>query len=300
MAYLIGVDLGGTKMEAAILDKITFKPIERMRIPTDGHLGYQSICDRLAGLIRTICNKYNFFPSYVGIGTPGTLDPITNEMKNCNATALNGQPLKDDLEKLLNMEVRLSNDANCFAVAEARLGIVKEEMPMAKVVFGVIMGTGVGGGIVVDGKVLNGRQGIGGEWGHNFLNEEGGLCFCGKIGCVEKVIAGPSLEKHYHSISGVKLKMPQIVENYRSGNDDYANTTMEYLFDNFGRAISVIINILDPDAIVIGGGVGNIDELYTIGKERAKKYVLNNGRLDTMFLKPKLGDSAGVFGAAML
>jgi fructokinase len=300
MKYLLGVDLGGTKIEVALLNASDYSVVERTRIPTDGHLGYDSIVTRVADLIKSVCAKHDFQPHHVGIGTPGSLDPIVNKMKNCNTTALNGRPMKDDLEKLLGCEVRMSNDANCFAVAEAVMGVVPDVLSKAEVVFGIILGTGVGGGVVFNGKVINGRQGIGGEWGHNFLDESGGRCFCGNSGCVEKIIAGPSLERYYYEQSGVNKKLPEIVSSYRAGADQVATQTMERLFTYFGKAISQIINVLDPDAIVIGGGVGNIDELYQFGPEHARKYVVNMGRLDTLFLKPKLGDSAGVFGAAML
>ena len=238
-------------------------------------------------------------PKKIGIATPGTLDPGLGLMKNSNSTSLNGRPLKEDLEKMLGVEVSMANDANCFALAEANMGIAKEKYPNAKVVFGVIMGTGVGGGVVVDGKVINGLQGIGGEWGHNFLDESGGPCYCGKSGCVEKVLAGPALEKYYASISGQQKSMREVYDSYKAGVDPHATQTIERLVHFFGLALSVIVNILDPDVIVIGGGVGNIDIIYTEGRENLRKYIFNN-RLDTPILKPKLGDSAGVFGAAYL
>lgn len=300
MSYLIGVDLGGTKIEAALLNKTDLSVVERTRIPTDGHLGYESIIYRLSELVKGLAAKYDFKPNHIGVGTPGSLDPILNAMKNCNATAINGKPMKDDLERLMGCEVRLSNDANCFALAEALMGVVPDVLPKAEVVFGIILGTGVGGGIVVNGKVINGRQGIGGEWGHNFLDESGGRCFCGNIGCIERIIAGPALQRYYTSLTGQEKLLKNIVEEWRNGSNDAATQTMERLFFYFGKAISQVINLLDPDAIVIGGGVGNIDDLYTRGPIEARKYVINNGRLDTLFLKPKLGDSAGVFGAAML
>ena len=166
-------------------------------------------------------------------------------------------------------------------------------------VFGVIMGTGVGGGVVVEGKVINGLQGIGGEWGHNFLDESGGPCYCGKVGCVEKVLAGPGLEKYYTSISGKQKSLREIYDLYKAGTDPHAKQTMDRLTHFFGLALSVVVNILDPDVIVIGGGVGNIDVIYDEGVKSLDKFVFNN-RLDTPVLKPKLGDSAGVFGAAFL
>jgi len=218
-------------------------------------------------------------------------------LKGSNSVHLNGKPILRDLKNLLKMDVAIANDANCFALAEAQMGIVQDMMPEAKVVFGVIMGTGVGGGLVVNGQILNGANGIAGEWGHNFLNESGGKCYCGKKGCVETVIAGPALQKYYQSLSGQNLPLSEIVA--RMEIDPHAMTTIERLIENFGLAISTIINMIDPDAIVIGGGVGNIDLLYTLGVESVRKYVFNP-QCNTPILKPKLGDSAGVYGAAFL
>jgi fructokinase len=298
--YLLGIDLGGTKIEAAIIEKNTLRVVERMRTPTNSFEGYDAIVQRITDLIHRICEKHDFHPVHIGIGTPGCLDPATNTMKNCNSTVLNGMPLKKDLETTTGLEIRMSNDANCFAVAEAKMGAVPEFMPDAQVVFGVIMGTGVGGGVVVNGNVINGRHGIGGEWGHNFLDESGGPCYCGKSGCVETVLSGPNLENYYFENSGISLKMPEIAQNYRNGTDEIATATMYRLFHLFGKAITQVINIIDPDVIVIGGGVGNIDELYTEAPKYAKDYIFNSGKITTPFIKPVLGDSAGVFGAAML
>ncbi|NUO00887.1 MAG: ROK family protein, partial [Saprospiraceae bacterium] len=186
---------------------------------------------------------------------------------------------------------------NCFAVAEARMGAVQSQFPEARVVFGVILGTGVGGGVVVDGKVIGGRQGIGGEWGHNLLDESGGPCYCGKTGCVEKVISGPSLEAYYAGRSGENRSLKDILA--RRNEDPAAAETIARLIHFFGKGIAQVINILDPDVIVLGGGVGNIDLLYTEGVAGVLPHIFNN-RLDTIFLKPELGDSAGVFGAALL
>jgi predicted NBD/HSP70 family sugar kinase len=179
------------------------------------------------------------------------------------------------------------------------MGVVKEKFPDAKVVFGVIMGTGVGGGLVVNNHVINGLQGIAGEWGHNFLDESGGPCYCGKSGCVEKVISGPDLERFYHKESGTKVPMKEIYDRYKKKSDPLAAKTIERLIHFYGLALSVIINVLDPDVIVIGGGVGNIDLLYDQGVDAVKKNVFNP-RLDTPIVRPSLGDSAGVYGAAYL
>lgn len=298
--YLLGIDLGGTKIEAAIIEKDTYRVIERMRTPTLSAEGYDAVVRRIDTLVRDICKKQNFNPEYIGIGTPGCLDPASQTMKNSNSTILNGMPLKNDLQQITGKEIRMSNDANCFAIAETLMGAVPKVCPDAEVVFGVIIGTGVGGGVVVNGKVINGRHGIGGEWGHNFLDESGGPCYCGKSGCIETVFSGPNLERFYHSVSGQHLSLKEIVSNYRSGNDAYAKQTMERLFHFFGKAITQVINIIDPDVIVVGGGVGNIDEIYTEVPQHAKNFIFNSGVITTPFVKPLLGDSAGVFGAAML
>lgn len=297
---LWGIDLGGTKVEGAILHSAN-KPdvLFRDRLSTEGHKGYEHILGRIKSVVDKMEVAAGYRPRRLGIATPGTLDPGLGLMKNSNSTSLNGKPLKSDLERILGMDVHMANDANCFALAEANMGIAKEKYPNAKVVFGVIMGTGVGGGVVVDGKVINGLQGIGGEWGHNFLDESGGACYCGKTGCVEKVLAGPALEKYYASISGQQKSLREVYDLYKEGADPFASQTIERLTHFFGLALSVVVNILDPDVIVIGGGVGNIDVIYNEGVASLGKYVFNN-RLDTPVLKPKLGDSAGVFGAAFL
>ena len=212
---------------------------------------------------------------------------------------MNGNPMNKDLEEALGISVKLANDANCFALAEALMGAGKD-YPEAELVFGVIMGTGVGGGLVVHGKVIGGQHGIGGEWGHNILEEDGDPCYCGKSGCVEKVIAGPALEKFYATNAGTPLKLKEILERHEAGIDPVATATIERLLEYYGRAISTLINVLDPNLIVIGGGVGNIDLLYTEGYERIKKYIFNDKKITTPIVKPLLGDSAGVFGAALL
>lgn len=297
---LWGIDLGGTKIEGVILkSKEDPQVLTRLRIPTEKEQGYQHIINQIGTLIELMKKESGLQPTAIGMGTPGALDPLTQTMKNSNTTCINEMHFKRDLEARLNLPFELANDANCFAVAEANMGIVQEVMPNARVVFGVIMGTGVGGGLVIDGKVWNGRQGIGGEWGHSFLDESGGKCYCDNVGCVEMVIAGPSLERFYQSISGNNLDMKEIMAHYQANTDLHATATIERMLHFFGKAMANLINILDPDVIVLGGGVGNIDLLYTEGIERIKQFVFNP-RLDTVILKPKLGDSAGVFGAAFL
>ena len=297
---LWGIDLGGTKIEGAILPSLNDpSPIIRTRIDTEAAKGYPHIIGQIEKLVNEMAAKSGLTPKSIGFGTPGVLDPILQTMKNCNSTALNGMPLKKDLEERLKIPVVLANDANCFALAETHWGIVKEKFPKASLVFGIIMGSGVGGGIVMDGKVWNGHHGIAGEWGHNFLDESGGPCYCGRTGCVETIISGPALQKYYSGITGNKITLKEIVQRHQQQTDEAATKTIERLCYFFGKAVSVVTNMLDPDVIVVGGGVGNIDAVYKEGLVSLKEFIFNNS-VDVPVLKPSLGDSAGVFGAAAL
>ena len=300
MSYpLWGIDLGGTKIEGVILDPgNVLQPILRKRIDTEAFNGYTHIIRQIKKLVDIMQEESGLEPEHIGFGTPGVLDPILQTMKNCNSTALNGMPLKKDLEESLKVNIHLANDANCFVLAETQWGIVKEKCPDAKLCFGIIMGTGVGGGIVLSNKVRDGKHGIAGEWGHNFLDESGGKCYCGKTGCVETIISGPATQRYYTQLTGETITLKEISQRSKNG-DDAAIKTIDRLCEFFGKGVSVIVNILDPDVIVIGGGVGNIDQLYTEGLASLKKYIFNN-RVDVPILKPILGDSAGVFGAAAL
>jgi len=297
---LWGIDLGGTKVEGVILRSETDPEVLwRDRLPTGAEQGYDHILCQIEALVNLMHSVAGNLPQQIGMATPGIRDPRTGTMKNCNSTALNGRTLREDLSARLGIRFTLANDANCFALAEARMGVVKQRFPEARVVFGVIMGTGVGGGVVVDGRVINGLNGNGGEWGHNFLDASGLPCYCGKSGCVEQVLSGPALQHYYNGLTGQSKTMKEIHQAFLSGTDAAAGATMERLTTMFARAISVIINILDPDVIVVGGGVGNIDELYSEGRDGILQHMFNN-RLDTPIVKPALGDSAGVFGAAYL
>lgn len=297
---LWGIDMGGTKIEGVVLkSKDSQEVLFRNRLPTEADQGYDHIIQQVKKLVDIMVAELGYLPENIGVGTPGALDPKTGTMKNCNTVAMNGKPMKRDLEAILGMKVHMANDADCFALAETRYGVVKEHFPEARVVFGIIMGTGVGGGLVIDGHAIVGLQGIAGEWGHNFLDESGGPCYCGKSGCVEKVIAGPALENYYFKETGNRKPLKDIVALAESKVDPTAQKTMIRLIEFFGKAVSVLINIIDPDVIVIGGGVGNIDMLYDRGLDSIKKYVFNL-RLDTPIVQPMLGDSAGVIGAAFL
>lgn len=296
--YYWGIDLGGTKIECIVIDRDTEQSVIRERIATESAKGYTHILQQIKTLIDRCADKLGQYPKSVGFGTPGTLDPIHGVMKNCNTTALNGKALDKDLNALLNIKAVLANDANCFALAETHYGVVKRIKPDAQIVFGIIMGTGVGSGIVVDGKCLYGCHGIAGEWGHNVIEAQGADCYCGKQGCVETVISGKGLERYYREISGQDLPLPEIVAAAKNGNAN-AEKTIARLRHYFSLAVAKIINVIDPEVIVIGGGVGNVDELYENIDQLILPHLFNS-ELNTQIIKPELGDSAGVFGAAAL
>jgi fructokinase len=294
---LFGVDLGGTKIEGAVIDpRRPDHALCRLRLPTESSKGYAHVVRQVAKVVRLLEGKSGVKrPAWIGIGTPGVIDPQTGVLKNSNTGCLNGHPIREDLGAALGVEARVANDANCFALAEAVFGAGRD----CGVVVGLILGTGCGGGIVVNGRVLDGLHGIAGEWGHNPMRGERTPCYCGRAGCVETVIAGPALERHYRERTGRRIRMPEIVQRAGAG-EAAARATLRRLSSKFGEAIAAVINILDPDAVVIGGGVGNIGILYEEATRRAVlKYVFNT-ELRTEFLRPTLGDSAGVFGAAML
>jgi len=286
--YKIGVDLGGTKIEGILLDD-SLNIIQRTRVPTPQN-DYQKIIDEISSLVTNISKNLTNFT--LGICTPGTISKKTGLLKNSNTQCLIGMSLKEDLEKKLEKKISIENDANCFAISEATLGSAKDY----SVVFGVIMGTGVGGGIVIDGKIHHGRTNIAGEWGHHTLHQKGNKCYCGKQGCVETYISGPALERRWNEISGKKEPLPQIVKNFNS--TQFGQWKQEFL-DNFGTGLANVIDILDPDVIVLGGGLSNIDFLYSDGIKNVYEKVFSDV-VDTPILKNLLGDSAGVFGAALL
>ena len=290
-----GVDLGGTKIECAVIED--GRALVRKRIATEASGGYHHILNRIKSLVDDVSEEIGMRPERIGFGTPGTLDRHTGKMKNCNTVCMNGMATHLDLAEMLGAEIKIANDANCFALAEALYGAGKE-MPDAEVVFGIIMGTGVGGGLVVNGKVIEGAHGVAGEWGHNQLIENGDQCYCSTRGCVETAISGTALEKHYSKIAGRSLPLKEIA--MQRDSDLAAAATISHLIEYFGRAVASLINVIDPELIIIGGGVGNVDALYTEGVESISRHMFEPGPLRTKVVRPSLGDSAGVFGAATL
>jgi fructokinase len=296
MEHLWGIDLGGTKIEGVILDPAALdRPVCRLRVPTESGKGYDHIRAQIGKLVKMISSESGLpLPKRIGMGTPGVIDPHTGKLKNSNTQCLNTRRLQDDLESDLGVKLAMANDANCFALAEATLGAARG----FPTVFGVILGTGVGGGIVVNGQVLNGCHGIAGEWGQIVLDPHGPLSAYGTRGTVEALIAGPGLERFYAEQAGHARKLKEIVE--RAHQDPAAQATLERLTHYFAKAIGLIIDVLDPHAIVLGGGVGNIEALYTEETREKITASIFNPTFEAALLKPTLGDSAGVFGAAML
>ena len=287
--HKIGIDLGGTKTEGILLDE-NYNIIERKRIKTSQN-GYESIVKLITFLINDLKEKTSEKTS-IGLCTPGVTDPNSGLIKNSNTQCLIGMPLKKDLENILDQEILMENDANCFTLAESSLGSAKGY----GMVFGVIMGTGVGGGIVINETIHKGRSNIAGEWGHHILHPNGNKCYCGKRGCVETYISGPALERRWLEISSTKKSLQSIIQNPSSA--EYEQWKSEFL-ENFGMALANVIDILDPDAIVLGGGVSNVSFLYDEGKKVVYEKVFSD-LVDTPILENKLGDSAGVFGACLL
>ena len=286
----IGIDLGGTKIEGILTDE-NYKTITRKRIPTNQEEGYNSILESIKNLILKLVEESNDKVS-IGVCTPGALSLSSGLIKNSNTQCLIGKDLQNDLKNILHYNVSIENDANCFALAETKLGAGKN----SNLVFGVIMGTGVGGGIIINGKIHHGRTNIAGEWGHHCLHTEGNSCYCGNKGCVETYISGPALEKKWSELTSQNQPLPEIIKS--SDNPNFPNWKKSFL-DDFGLSLANVIDILDPDVIVLGGGVSNIDFLYNEGKNSIYKKVFSD-IADTPITKNELGDSAGVFGACML
>lgn len=292
----LGIDLGGTKIEAAILDDSgSFICRERVPTPKD----YNDIMQAIKGVRDQVADAHGY-SGPVGICTPGSASKVTGLMQGSNSQSLNGRDLASDLQAVLNAPVRISNDANCFALSEAIDGAGAGYDS----VFGVIIGTGCGGGIVVDQKIVGGVNGIAGEWGHVPLpwpvdhEYEGHDCWCGRTGCLETYISGTGLELDYFRIANEKLSAKDILAKAESG-DIVADSVLQVLEDRIGRGLAMIINILDPDAIVLGGGLSNIDRLYTNVPRKWPGYVFSKA-IETKLLKPTYGDSSGIRGAAYL
>ncbi|MDF2693577.1 MAG: family Glucokinase [Labilithrix sp.] len=318
--HRIGVDLGGTKIEAVVVQLPEAgasagsnpAPLVRARVPTNRDLGYDHVLSATRSLILDVARQADVdaLATPIGIGMPGSVTMRRSDgsrsdlplIKNSNTTCLNGRPFRADLEQAVGRSIAFANDANCFALAEATWGAARG----ARVAFGVIMGTGVGGGVVLTNdagvpRAWDGAQGIAGEWGHVALDPVSGPpCYCGRRGCIEQYLSGPAIEGEYARRAGTPRKLPEIATRAADVEADaIARELIAERIDIFGRALATVIDILDPDAIVLGGGVSNLGVLYDEGPTAVARWVFNDD-LATKIVKHALGDSAGVLGAALL
>jgi fructokinase len=299
-AIRLGVDLGGTKLEIVALDAHGEERLRRRIATPRGD--YEATLAAIAGLVRDAELDLGLAPGVatVGVGTPGSLSRGTGLLRGSNSIALNGRPIREDLSRVLGRDVRISNDANCFALSEAIDGAGKG----ATVVFGAILGTGVGAGIVVNGRVLEGPNAIAGEWGHNPLpwprddERPGTACFCGQAGCIETWLSGPALAADHRRSTGGELIAVDIVVRAAAGETD-CGATLARFEERLARALAHVVNLLDPDVIVLGGGMSNVDSLYANVPAQWGRWVFSD-RVETPLVKHAHGDSSGVRGAAWL
>lgn len=297
MSLRLGIDLGGTKIEIAALDEAG-TIVERIRVSTpdgDYDATLRVMCDLVRGVEKSLGQQGS-----VGIATPGSVSPRSGLLRNSNSVCLNGRPFKQDLEAMLGRKVRMENDANCFALSEAADGAGEG----ASVIFGVILGTGVGGGLVIGGHVLRGANAVAGEWGHNPLpwaragELPGRACFCGHSGCIETFLSGPGLAADHLEASGIAMAGEEIVARALVG-DAASLATLGRYEDRLARALASVINIVDPDVIVLGGGLSNVRRWYETVPKLWEKYILSDV-VRTRLVPHKHGDSSGVRGAAWL
>ena len=293
----IGIDLGGTKIEALALAE-DGQQLHRERLPTPRH-DYEGTLAAIGELVRR-CEQATGSPGTVGVGMPGAISPATGLVKNANSTWLNGQPFAEDLQRVLDRPVRFANDANCLALSEATDGAAAG----AEVVFGVILGTGVGGGLVVHGNVVIGANAVGGEWGHNMVpwpeadEYPGPACYCGLSGCIEAWLSGPAFAREFHQRTGREATAAQVLE-YAKAGDVQAEEAWQRYERRLARALAALINIVDPDVIVAGGGLSNVDRIFEHVPTLWGRWVFSD-RVDTRFVPAMYGDSSGVRGAAWL
>jgi len=288
----IGIDLGGTKIEVVVLD-LNFKVLFRQRTPTESHKGSEHVLNQIENIYSEATNSISGVEHTLGIGTPGSLSESTGLLRNSTISCQNGLPIHSLIENKLNHSLSIENDANCFALAESLIGAGKNY----GLVFGVIMGTGCGGGFIHNGKLRTGPQRLAGEWGHSVINPNGPECFCGKKGCVSTYISGSGLENNIYEHLGIKVSADNFLNqlSYNTPEEVILNTFYQY----YGLSLANIINTIDPDVIILGGGLSNHQDLFTKGLQRVYENIFCEDP-NTPILKNILGDSAGVFGAAMI
>lgn len=294
--YLFGVDLGGSKIELAVLDQDK-RVFFRERVPTEQHLGFEHILSKITLLFNRAVAAVNYKPAKMGIGIPGCLE--NGLVKNANTQCLNGQAFEALIAEQLEIHICVENDANCFVKAETILGELDKENNS---ILGLIIGTGVGSGLFINGNVVSGKHGIAGEWGHNAMPIQADTvqkkCYCGKMGCIETILSGPALSQYHYEKTGNQLPVELINYQAQQGNKS-CQSTLQYWYRHFLAALSQVINIIDPDIILVGGGLGNLDCIYDSVKQDLNRYIFTQ-EFTGKIIPPKLGDSAGVFGAALL
>ena len=288
----IGVDLGGTKTEAVLLDRHN-KLIKKIRTATPAKQGYEALLNNISNMVKAL-DAHASILCPIGIGTPGSIDKNSKRLKYSNTVCLNDKPILSDLEQILRRPVRIENDANCFAFSEAIDGSGQNH----NIVFGIIMGTGVGGGIVVNKSIVNGPNSMTGEWGHSVLDHTGNPCYCGLNGCIETYLSGPGLINHFINNGGASITAVEQLLELANNNDATALKTLDNFYTDFARAVSQIVKFIDPDIIVLGGGLSNIDSLYTTAVERINRFF--SVPISINLQKNRHGDSSGVRGAAYL
>lgn len=298
--FRLGIDLGGTKIEAALLSPsgdVVWR--KRVASPRDD---YHQTIQALMGLIEEARQTHHASDFSIGLGIPGSLSPTDGRVRNANSTWLNGQPLKTDLEELLGQRIWIANDANCLAISEATDGAARD----AQSSFAVILGTGVGGGLVIHKRLVVGANGIAGEWGHTPLpwqeddEHHRSHCWCGRQGCIETFLSGPALVKEFNAASPQRITDVESLIARRASGDLIAELVVESFFNRLARALAMVINIVDPDVIVVGGGLSNIDEIYTEVPKRWQRWIFSDQPAKTHLLPAMHGDASGVRGAAWL
>ena len=295
----IGIDLGGTKIEGLALDRRGVE-LARLRVPTPRD-DYEGTVGAIVSMVHSLEEKIGQAKVSVGVGMPGSVVPSTGLVKNANSTWLNGRPFEQDLSAAMGRAVRCANDANCLAVSEATDGAAAG----ASVVFAVILGTGCGGGVAIDGRVHVGPNGVGGEWGHDPLpwatpdELPGQQCYCGQRGCLETWISGTGLHQDHTRVTGQLISGPQIVAA-AEGGDAAAEASVSRLEDRIGRALAMAVNLLDPDVIVVGGGLSRVQRIFANVPQLVEAHLFGGGPLRTPIVPAKHGDASGVRGAAWL
>lgn len=295
-----GISLEGNHIRGIVIQDVNSpKILCEMSIPIEQEKGYYHILGQVHNLVEVLSSEVGVKPTEIGVASPGNIDPITKTLKGSYIHELNSKPLRTDLETYLGFNVKLSNLGKCFSLAETRFGTVVEVLPNAKCVFGILLNENVEAGVIFNGRIYKGRQAIAGSFAHNFLNESGGDCTCGKVGCVNTFISSRALELFYFDLCGKRRYFDEIAQRANDQNDIAAAKTIDHLVYHFAQSISPIINILDPDCIVVGGQAGMVEALHKKSTQILKRFV-HNSRIDTLIFKPKLESLSTVHGAALL